>query len=134
MAKGNCVGLRQRERLRHSTAKESSATAKELWANGKGKGKFRSTARKACCCFRSVRSSGHAACDGKAGHVCAFNVAVHGCDDERHDGKAYCRSLFIPTGGAGATAASQSQHELMTSLALRPCVSQWQRCIVRTIE
>ena len=37
------------------------------------------TARKACCCFRSVRSSGHTACDGKA------------C----------CRSLFIPTGGAG---------------------------------
>ena len=30
-----------------------------------GKGKFRSTARKACCCFRSVRSSGHTACDGK---------------------------------------------------------------------
>ena len=62
--RGN-FGQMERESLRRSTAREISATAKELWANGKGKGKFQSTARQACCCFRSVRSGGHTACDGK---------------------------------------------------------------------
>jgi len=61
---------------------------------------------------RCERSGGHTACDGK---VC-------------------CRSPFIPIGGAGATAVSQSQHELMTSLVVLHYVSKWQRSIVRTIE
>jgi len=128
-ANGKGLRLNGKGKLYRSTAKgkASSLHGKGKFRHGKGTlGKWQGqrkgpavqrqilpvTAKKACCCFRSVRSSGHTTCDGKA------------C----------CRSLFIPSGGAGATAVSQSQHELMTSLAVRHCVRQWQRCIVRTIE
>ena len=103
------VTPRQRNSGQMARAKESSGLRQgKLFRRIQGKF-FRSRHGKVC--FRSVRSSGHTACDGKA------------C----------CRSLCIPTDGAGATAASQSQHELMTSLVVRHYVSQWQRCIVRTI-
>jgi len=112
--------------LVYGKGKASSLHGKETFRHGKGTlGKWQGqrkvprqilpvTARQDMLLGRCVRSGGHTACDGKA----------------------WCRSLFIPTGGAGggATAARQSQHALMTSSVVRHYVSQWQRCIVRTIE
>ena len=52
------VVRRQRERLRHCRAreKESFIDPRQI---------FTVTARQVCCCFRSVRTSGHTACDHK---------------------------------------------------------------------
>ena len=133
-------------KLRKSNARETTlANGKgKLWSNGKGK-TCHGAARQLPSRQTAKSRHGKLWLNGNWANLLRQMAREKLPSRQRH-GKlpwSTTNGQFVEAGqkkvlsqasGKVKLAASQSQHELMTSLVVRHCVSQWQRCIVRTIE